>query len=264
MRSLIPLLLVAMYTVGNIRADSSEVDQGTLVNVVWTNEEEANLLTEEEHKVAFRDVVLEKLVERIINTWLENSRLGPGISRMPANILLEDPINIPDISFKRAQSGLFDINFKARNLRLSGIHATRINNLHILRHLGLKDIRVVGQVVIPLLVEGEYELVGTGLSLLPFSGYGNLTIEVSDFMLTGETYLVYRDDQLFIREFDVQMTHNGINVNLQNLLGDGLVGSVANSILDTVGEDVLYSNRDMLLNTVVKRAEREINNFINI
>jgi len=257
-------MLFLHITVGKLKADLSLTEPETVFKVIWTDKDQVDLLTEDEHKVAFRDVVLEKLLERIIYTWIMNSKLPPGFSRMPNTILVPDPVYIPNIAFNRAQSGLFDVNFKAWDLRLSGLHASTVKNLHVLRHLGLKDIRVVGQVVTPLYVEGEYDLVGTGLSLVPLSGSGNITIKVSDFMLTVETYLVYRENQMFIREFDVQMTHNGMDVNLENLMGDGLVGNVANSILDTVGEDVLYNNRNMLLETVAKRVEREINNFIDI
>jgi hypothetical protein len=31
---------------------------------------------------------------------------------MPAEILIPDPITIPDISFSRSQAGLFDIKFE--------------------------------------------------------------------------------------------------------------------------------------------------------
>ena len=37
-------------------------------DVVWTDEEEKNILTEEEHKVAFRDVVLEGEIQMILTS----------------------------------------------------------------------------------------------------------------------------------------------------------------------------------------------------
>ena len=45
-------------------------------DVVWTDEEEKNILTEEEHKVAFRDVVLEGEIQMILTSQsVENDQL---------------------------------------------------------------------------------------------------------------------------------------------------------------------------------------------
>jgi hypothetical protein len=39
------------------------------------------------------------------------------------------------------------------------------------------------------------------------------------------------------------VTDKKLSVQLENLMGNGLLGNVANTIMDAVGEDLLYSNR---------------------
>ena len=86
--------------------------------VVWTNEEEAGFLTEEEHKVAFRDVVLEGMAKRLFDVYMTNSRLR-DIKKLPQNLMLSDPLEIRDeINFNKKQAGLIDMDFKAWDLKI--------------------------------------------------------------------------------------------------------------------------------------------------
>jgi len=230
--------------------------------IVWTDEEESFHLTEDVHKVAFTDEVLETVLKREVDVIVANSRLGGDLSRIPSCLLLPDPLIMPEISFKKAQTGLFDIDFKAWDLKLTGLLYLKVKNLHALRHLGLRDIRVVAQLVAPVNIVGQYSLTGTGLNILPLYGNGTLSITIDDFMVTGETYLVLKDNKLYIKNIEIKMTEKEMDVNLENLMGDGLVGDVANSILDSVGEDILFNNEHLLEEWVQTRVEREITNFL--
>ena len=139
--------------------------------VVWTEVAEASLLTQEEHKVAFRDVVLEGVMRRVFNVFIQSSKLGSKRTRFPAHLLLKDPqVVIQDIAFKKKKQGLLDIDFKAWDLLINGLHNIRIKNLHVLRHIGLKDVRVVVQLMTDLSVVGKYNLEGTGLTMIPVTG----------------------------------------------------------------------------------------------
>jgi len=243
---------------------SKQIFSQDIDEVIWTSEEESALLSPDEHKVAFTDVVLESVIKREIDVIVENSRLGFGAARIPACLLFSDPMALPDISFSKSQPALFDINFKAWNMKMNGLLFTKVKNLHVLRHLGLNDIRVVAQLVAPLNIEGQYSLTGTGLSLLPLNGNGNLSIKIQDFMLTAETYMVLRGNKLFIRRVDLKVTEKDMDVNLQNLMGDGLVGDVANSILDTIGEDILFNNEHLLEEWIRARVEKNVNDFLMV
>ncbi len=47
------------------------------------------------------------------------------------------------------------------------------------------------------------------------------------------------------REVDLKMTDKNLEVQLENLMGAGFVGAVANYVLEAVGEDLMYSNRQV-------------------
>ena len=76
-----------------------------------------------------------------------------------------------------------------------GLHGLNLVNLHVVRHIGLHDIRVVAQVVTDLTFSGQYSLSGKGLSMIDLTGGGALNISVSRLMLTGETFLVLNEDK---------------------------------------------------------------------
>ena len=162
------MFLVALLA---IFVSCSVAEDGDIDDVVWTEVAESELLTEEEHKVAFRDVVLEGVIRRVFHVLKESSKLGYGRTRFPRNLIVRDPLPLTqDISFKKTEAGLVDIDFKAWGLSIMGLHNVMIKNIHVLRHIGLKDIRVVLQLVTDVTLAGNYSLQGTGLSLLPVTG----------------------------------------------------------------------------------------------
>ena len=50
-------------------------------------------------------------------------------------------ISVGQVNFKKQQAGLVDVEFRAWDLELSGLHNLQIENLHVVRHVGLRDIR---------------------------------------------------------------------------------------------------------------------------
>jgi len=240
-----------------VRPASDDINE-----LVWTSDEESSLLSEEQHKIAFRDVILEGAIRRILNVILFNSRAI--YSSLPREVKIPDPLLIPDMTFSKSQPGIFNIDFNASQLKLRGLQSSIIKNLHVIRHLGLKDIRIVAQIVIPLELEGHYTLTGTGLSMLPLHGNGSIAVKIDDFMLTIESFAVLKEKSLFMRRLDLQMTEKSLNVNLENMMGQGLVGDVINDILGVVGEDMLYKNRESLLGMLGPLIEREVGRFLTM
>ena len=49
--------------------------------------------------------------------------------------------SVGQVNFKKQQAGLVDVEFRAWDLELSGLHNLQIENLHVVRHVGLRDIR---------------------------------------------------------------------------------------------------------------------------
>jgi len=263
-------LLVPVFVIFSAGSDLALALDGQIDEVVWTQVAESSLLTQEEHKVAFRDVVMEGVVRRAFHVLMESSKRGFKKTTFPAQLLLKDPVSIDqDIAFKKKEAGLVDIDFKAWDLMISGLHSMWIKNLHVLRHIGLKDIRVVVQLITDLSFTGNYSLEGTGLSMIPVTGSGHLSVSVSQLMLTGETFLIVREDEetgktvLHIKEMDIKMTNQDLDVKLENLLGGGFVGNMANDVLRLVGDDLLYNHKDLLAAEVKRVYKRELSKFLD-
>ena len=100
-------------------------------------------------------------------------------------------------------------------------------------------------------------------------GSGHLSVSVSQLMLTGETFLIVREDEetgktvLHIKEMDIKMTNKDLDVKLENLLGGGFVGNMANDVLRLVGDDLLYNHKDLLASEVKRVYKRELSKFLD-
>lgn len=248
---------------------------GEVDSVVWTGVSQASLLTPEQHKVAFRDVVAEKTIRRIFSTFLSTCRLyprtQPGELLFPAELIISDPLQVKQkLDFHKKKDGLCDVDFSAWDLQLHGLHGMKLKNLHVLRHIGLRDLRVVVQIVADMKLTGQYKVQGTGLSMVPVTGSGPLSVTVKELQMTGETFLVVKENplngqlDLHIKELELMMTHNGLNVKLDNLLGGGLAGIAGNDILTMIGEDVLNGHKDMLRSVVKETFRKELSKFLEI
>lgn len=252
--------------------DCHAVMEGDVQSIHWTSEAQANLLTAEQHKVAFRDVVVEKAVRRILNVWVAacRARQAGGSINFPEELLVKDPLPVMEnLDFHKTKPGVVDVDFKAWNIQLHGLHNIQVKNLHVLRHMGLQDLRLVIQVEADLNMTGQYDVKGTGLSMVKVTGNGPLSVSVKSLLLTGETFVVIKEDeegsgklQLHIKELELMMTHGGLSVHLDNLMGGGLVGAVGDDILTMVGEDVLEKHKGMLKELVKKRFREKASVFL--
>ena len=62
---------------------------------------------------------------------------------------------------------------------------------------------------------------------------------------------------MFIKNIDLKMKNENLRVQLENLLGGGFIGDMANKILTLIGEDFLYTHKDTLA-TAAKEAYKSI------
>ena len=82
------------------------------------------------------------MARQFFKVYMEACKLGPNNSHIPDHLMMHDPQIVKDvIHFKKKQKGLVDVEFKAWNLKIGGLHNLKIENLHVVRHIGLKDIR---------------------------------------------------------------------------------------------------------------------------
>jgi len=267
------LLSLASFLFANV-PDCLAAMEGDVESIVWTSEAQASLLTPQQHKVAFRDVVAEKAIRRVLNVWVASCRSAQvplSHNVFPEDLLVKDPLPVMEtLDFHKTKTGVVDVDFKAWDIQMHGLHNIKVKNLHVLRHMGLQDLRLVIQVEADLNMTGQYTVKGTGLSMVKVSGAGPLSVAVKSLLLTGETFLVIKDEnnsgklQLHIKELELMMTHGGMSVHLDNLMGGGLVGAAGDDILTMVGEDVLEKHKGMLKDLVKKRFREKASVFLDL
>ena len=102
-------------------------------------------------------------------------------------------------------------------------------------------------------------------------GHGDLNVKISDLMLTGETFLILREKkgtkktELYVKEMDLKISSQENYLNLDNLMGGGLVGSVLNYILKLVADELIFNK---VYTTISKKSKmffrREVNRFLTV
>ena len=156
------------------------------VDIIWTNKAEKELLAKEESLLAFRDVAMEVMARRVIETFFNNCKLG-NKSSIPEKYRLKGTHEMPHrVEFTKVVAGLLDINFKAWNIKVSGLEDFLVTKFHFVRHVGgeergwrgwsvavtsgLRDVRLVGQISSNLTFRAQYKMEGRGLNLLKLTG----------------------------------------------------------------------------------------------
>ena len=87
-------------------------------------------------------------------------------------------------------------------------------------------------------------------------------------MLTWETFLVLKEDgvsqdvQLIVKNVDIKMKNDKLTVDLENLLGGGLIGNMANKIVNLIGDGFLQSHKDILSKTVKEKFKEKLEQLI--
>ena len=102
-------------------------------------------------------------------------------------------------------------------------------------------------------------------------GNGDVNARISGLMLTGETFLIMRENKetkktdLYVKEMDMKITSQEQELKLENLLGGGLVGSVADSILGFVGDKLVFNK---LYTSISDKAKiffrKELSKFLKV
>ena len=59
------------------------------------------------------------------------------------------------------------------------------------------------------------------------------------------------------------MKNDKMKVDLENILGGGFIGDMANEILTLIGEDFLYAHKDQLSAFVTEKFKSELGKFLD-
>ena len=70
--------------------------------------------------------------------------------------------------------------------------------------------------------------------------------------------------QLYIKNVNLKMKNERMKIELENLLGGGFVGDMANEILTLIGEDFLYAHKDTLATTAKDTFKRVFGQLVDL
>ena len=106
------------------------------LDIIWTNKPEKDLLAKEESLLAFRDVAMEVLARRMLETYFKNCKLG-NRSSIPDNLRLKEGQKIQQrVEFSKDVPGLLDIKFSAWDVEVRGLEDLVVKKFHFVRHIG--------------------------------------------------------------------------------------------------------------------------------
>ena len=58
------------------------------------------------------------------------------------------------------------------------------------------------------------------------------------------------------------MKNDDMKIELENILGGGFIGNMANEVLNLIGEDFLYAHKDTLAETAKKTFKNILGQFL--
>ena len=128
--------------------------------------------------------------------------------------------------------------------------------------------RIVGQISSNITFTGQYKMEGRGLNLLTLTGAGGLRISATRMTVTSEMYVVVREDkragtvELFLNDIKLKVRKEKLKVELENMLGGGLTGSVAREIITLLGEDFVRRTKEILSRRLNEFLKKELKNII--
>ena len=70
--------------------------------------------------------------------------------------------------------------------------------------------------------------------------------------------------QLYVKNLDVKMKYNDLKIDLENILGGGFIGDMANEVLTLIGEDFIYNHKDTLVTTTKEKFKEVFSRILDM
>jgi len=159
----------------------------------------------------------------------------------------------------RKKGSAYQIHLQADGIKAHGLGDLKINYLRATRRFGLKNLRVNITISTDLRLDGRYKLKGKALSFIPVEGDGVFVIKIKTLKFYAHTFLSYNDkagaggekeDQLLLKDLDMEVRYNDLDFEFQNLMGGGVVGSTINVIINVLGEEIVKTQKHQIIDAL--------------
>jgi len=90
-------------------------------------------------------------------------------------------------------------------------------------------------------------------------GDGAFVIKIKTLKFYAHTFLSYNDkagaggekeDQLLLKDLDMEVRYNDLDFEFQNLMGGGVVGSTINVIINVLGEEIVKTQKHQIIDAL--------------
>ena len=119
-----------------------------------------------------------------------------------------------------------------------------------------------------LTIRGHYDLSGTALGFIPATGNGKFSISLKGFKVSAVSSMklqqsakTMKKKTLEIRDLDVQINYEQVKFDFENLMGGGVIGNTANTVINSVGEAIVENQRSKIIANVKQVFRDQISNL---
>lgn len=200
---------------------------------------------------AYRDVVTEKTVRRVFDKFMAKVRQPKLYGRQ----IIRDPLFFGDGFYLNKRTSAYTFDMRTSHIMLHGLKDLKMTNVQVSRHYKLQDIKANVTVMSDLKFEGQYNLKGMAMGIMPISGKGYFTINVKGFRIQAISYLALDDtkkndkdlQKLVVRNLDVHIDYDNIHFDFQNLMGGGIIGASANAAINVMGDAIIQNEKTLII-----------------
>lgn len=283
MYKVIPLLSLACHMLIAIKGDVETVlNNPDAINIkavglnndlIWTDEKDmvTKYLPSKAKKngkaTGFRDIILEnifklgfeRIMEKIRNPHLFEDDLGV-IDPMP----LAEKINM------QKEEDLYNIDMKTGEMQIGGFGDMKMDYIRVVRHFGLKDIKISLRFGGNLQIFGNYTLKGQAIGILPVTGDGDFSIAINGAEISMISYAVMNHNgkneaekkKIIVKNLEAQVGYKELDFKFDNLMGGGIVGSTINLVINAMGEGIIESQRQMLISVLKNQFHNYVASYL--
>ena len=153
---------------------------------------------------------------------------------------------------------------------MGGFGGLTMDYIRVVRHFGLKDIKVSLRFGGNLKISGNYTLKGMAIGILPVSGDGDFSIAINGAEISLISYLIINEKgttedakkKIVVKNLDAQVGYKALDFKFENLMGGGIVGSTVNLVINAMGEGIIESQRQMLINVLQDHFHKYVESWL--
>lgn len=244
-------------------------------DLIWTDEKDMvgvylpDRIKKNGKATGFRDIILENAIQKGFKRIMEKIR-NPAQFPRSERLNIADPTRLYENINMNKKEDLFSVDMKTGQMAVGGFGSMRMDYIRVVRHFGLKDIRISVRFGGDLKITGNYTLKGTAIGILPVTGEGDFSIAINGADISAITYMILNDkgqtdeekQKIIMKNLDAQVAYKELDFKFENLMGGGIVGSTVNLVINAMGEAIIESQRKMLIEILEKQFHRLVDSWL--